>query len=386
MSCFKFGSKLALIALSGLILSACDSSKAVDPPAELVDIKPVLRVTKLWSDSLGGDAERLRLGLQPSVVNGVVYAASHDGEVLAVSADKGKRLWRVKTKLELSAGPAVADGLVVVGSTNGELVALETATGKQRWRHQLSGEILSKALIARDLVIVRTVDGRLHALSAAEGVVRWTVEESVPRLSLRGTSMPILADQTVITGFDNGKLVAVDVNTGDSLWSVTIDAPAGRTELDRLADIDAPAAFSGKDVFVAGFQGRVAMLDVDNGQIWWAKDASSYRGFGLDERVMYLTTDKGLITALRRTDGNQQWEQATLRQRGLTAPAVVGDSLVVGDYEGYLHWLSKADGSVQARAKTDGERITNAPVVADGRVYVQTDGGKLIAFETKPKG
>jgi outer membrane protein assembly factor BamB len=236
------------------------------------------------------------------------------------------------------------------------------------------------------LVIARTVDGRLQALSAADGSVRWTVEEIVPRLSLRGTAMPILTGEAVVAGFDNGKLVAVDVNTGDTLWNVTIDSPTGRTELDRLADIDAPAAASGKDVFVAGFQGRVAMLDMDNGQIWWAKDASSYRGFGLDERVMYLTNANGLVTALRRTDGNQQWEQAALRQRGLTAPAVVGESLVVGDYEGYLHWLSKVDGSVQARAKTDGERITNAPQVAEGRVYVQTDGGKLIAFETRPKG
>lgn len=379
-------SKLVLLAIAGLALSACDNSKAVDPPAKLVDIEPTLQVKKLWSDSLGGKGDRLRLGLQPSIVNGVVYAAAHDGEVVALSADQGKRVWRIKTKLELSAGPAVADGLVVVGSANGELVALEADSGKQRWRHQLSGEMLSKALVGKGLVIARTVDGRLQALNASDGAVRWTIEEAVPKLSLRGTAMPILADEAVIAGFDNGKLVAVDLNTGDTLWNVTIDSPAGRTELDRLADVDAPAAFSGRDVFVAGFQGRVAMLDVDNGQIWWAKDASSYRGFGLDERVLYLTNSNGVITALRRTDGNQQWEQSALRQRGLTSPVAINDSLVVGDYEGYLHWLSKTDGTVQARAKTDGERITNAPVVADGRVYVQTDGGKLIAFESKPKG
>lgn len=379
-------SRLALIAMLGVALSACDNSKAVDPPAELVDIEPVLQVKRLWSDSLGGKSDHLRLGLQPTIVNNVVYAAGHKGEVIALTADKGKQLWRIKTRLELSAGPAMADGLVVVGSANGELVALEADSGKQRWRHQLSGEMLSKALVGNGLVIARTVDGRLQALNAADGSVRWTVEEVVPRLSLRGTAMPILAGEAVVAGFDNGKLVAVDANTGDTLWNVTIDSPAGRTELDRLADIDAPAAASGRDVFVAGFQGRVAMLDLDNGQIWWAKDASSYRGFGLDERVLYLTNANGLVTALRRTDGNQQWEQAALRQRGLTAPAVVGESLVVGDYEGYLHWLSKVDGSVQARAKTDGERITNAPLVAEGRVYVQTDGGKLIAFETKPKG
>ncbi len=379
-------SKFAFLALSGLALTACDSSKAVDPPAKLVDIEPVLKISKVWSTGLGGGADRLRLGLQPTITEDAVYAASHNGEVEAIAADTGKRLWRTKTKLDLSGGPAAADGLVVVGSANGELVALEAADGKQRWQHQLSSEVLSKALIAKNLVVVRTVDGRLQALNATDGSVRWTIEETVPKLSLRGTSMPILAGETVVTGFDNGKLVAVDLVTGDSVWSVTVDSPAGRTELDRLADIDAPAAFSGRDVFVAGFQGRVAMLDAENGQIWWAKDASSYRGFGLDDRLMYLTNSNGLITALRRIDGNQQWEQTTLRQRGLTAAVVAGDSLVVGDYEGYVHWLSRADGAVQARASTDGERITNAPVVAGGRVYVQTDGGKLIAFETKPKG
>lgn len=386
MNFFKLGSKLALVALSGLVLTACNNSKAVDPPAKLVDIKPVLQIKKLWSDSLGGGGERLRLGLQPTIVDGVAYAASHKGVVIAVTADKGKELWRTKTKLELSAGPAAADGVVVVGSANGELIALAADTGMQRWSHQLSGEMLSKPLVGKGLVIARTVDGRLQALNVADGTVRWTVEEVVPRLSLRGTATPIFADEAIIAGFDNGKLLALDVNTGDTLWNVTIDSPTGRTELDRLADIDAPAAYSGRDVFVAGFQGRVAMLDVENGQIWWAKDASSYRGFGLDERVLYLTNSNGLITAYRRTDGNQQWEQAVLRQRGLTAPASIGESVVVGDYEGYLHWLSKVDGSVQARTSTDGERITNAPVVADGRVFVQTDGGKLIAFETKPKG
>jgi outer membrane protein assembly factor BamB len=370
----------------GMALSACDSGKAVDPPAKLVDIKPTLEVKKLWSDSLGGKAVSLRLGLQPSIVGGVVYVASHKGEVTALTAAQGKVVWRINTKLELAAGPAAADGLVVVGSSNGEVLALEAATGKQRWRHQLSGEMLSKALIAQNVVVARTVDGRLHALNASDGSVKWVVEEPVPKLTLRGTAMPILANQSVIEGFDNGRLLAVELSSGDTLWSATINSPVGRTELDRLADVDAPAAFTGKDVFVAGFQGRVAMLDADNGQVWWSKDASSYRGFGLDDSMLYLTRANGLIAALRRTDGSQQWEQAALRQRGLTAPAVIGNSLVVGDYEGYVHWLSRVDGSVQARAKTDGDRITNTPVVADGRVFVQTDGGKLIAFETKPKG
>lgn len=369
-----------------LLLTACDNSKDVDPPAELVDIQPKLRIQRLWSESLGGKSDRLRLALQPTVVNGVLYAASHKGEVLALSADSGKRLWRVKTKLSLSAGPGVGDGLVVVGANDGWLVALDAATGKERWRHLSSGEVLARPLVAEGLVIVRTVDGRLHALATADAAVRWTVEESVPRLSLRGAAPPVLAQDVVVTGFDNGRLVGVDVKTGDSLWNVSIGTASGRTELDRLIDIDAAAQSAGKDIYVIGFQGRIAMLEVDTGQIWWARDLSSYRGLSLDENELFITDANSVVSALRRTDGNPEWEQSALRRRGLTAPALDNDALVVGDFEGYLHWLNKDDGAVLARAKTDGERITNAPVAADGRVFIQTDGGKLIAFRSKPIG
>jgi outer membrane protein assembly factor BamB len=380
--------KSTVLIASLWVLAACDNSKAVDVPAELVDIKPVLEIKKLWSDSLSDNAERLRLGLQPAVVNGVVYAADNNGEVMALAAATGKRAWLTKTKLPLSAGPVVGEELVVVGSIDGELLALSLATGQERWRNQLASEILSKALVAKGVVVVRTVDGRVQGLNASDGSVRWSFDGIVPKLSLRGAAPPVLAEaaDAVIAGFDDGRLVALDILTGDTLWAVTVSTPSGRTELAKLADIDAAAAVSGKDVFVAGYQGKVAMLDLDNGQTWWSKDASSYRGFGLDDVVLYLAKVSGEVTALRRTDGNQQWQQAALLHRGLTAPAVLSDSLVVGDYEGYLHWLSKVDGSVQARAKTDGERITNAPVVAEGRVYVQTDGGTLIAFESKPKG
>lgn len=378
--------RLGWLLAAMLLLTACDNSKDVDPPAELVDIQPKLKVQKLWSESLGGKGDRLRLALQPTVVNGVLYAASHKGEVLALAANSGKRLWRAKTKLSLSAGPGVGDGLVVVGANDGWLVAFDAATGKERWRHLSSGEVLSRPLVADGLVIVRTVDGRLHALAAADAAVRWTVEESVPRLSLRGAAPPVLAQDVVVTGFDNGRLVGVDVKTGDTLWNVSISTASGRTELDRLIDIDAAAQSIGKDIYVVGFQGRVAMLEVDTGQIWWARDLSSYRGLSLGENELFITDAHSVVSALRRTDGNPQWEQSALRQRGLTAPALDNDALVVGDFEGYVHWLNKQDGAVLARTKTDGERITNAPVAADGRVFIQTDGGKLIAFQTRPIG
>lgn len=377
-----FARAFAVVAMLGL-LAACDKDKDPDPPAELTDVAAKRKVGRLWSQSLGGDSERLRLALRPAFADGTVYAASHDGEVTAVAADSGRRNWSIKTKLPLSAGPDVGAGAVILGSSDGDVIALDAATGAQRWRKSVSSEVLAQPLITGDIVVVRTVDGHLEGLSLTDGTTRWSVDETVPRLTLRGTAPPVLAGDRVIAGFDNGKVLAIDPKNGEILWNTIVNAPGGRTELERLADIDAPARVVGDDIFVVGFQGRVAMLALDSGQIWWARDASSYRGFSMDETNLYLTNADSVVIAMRRSDGAVQWEQQALRRRGLTAPALDGDALVVGDFEGYLHWLDKATGEIVARQKTDGERITNAALAVDGRTFVQTDSGKLMAFKTE---
>ncbi len=375
---------LPVLAVAAL-LAACGDSKDTDPPADLVDIKSTLKVDKLWSYSFGGDADRLRLALRVAVTEGVAYAAGYNGEVAAMSADTGRKLWSVKTKLPLTAGPGVGEGIVVVGASNGILIALDAKDGTERWRHRMSSEVLAMPVLAQGIVVVRTVDGHLVGLSVSNAEQRWVVEQTVPKLSLRGTAPAFIVGDTVIAGFDNGRVVAVDLTTGDTQWDTVVGAPRGKNELERLVDIDAPVRAIGDDVFVAGFQGRVAMLGRDSGQIWWARDFSSNRGFALEGDELFATNSDGLVVAMRRTDGTVNWEQAGLRQRGLTAPAVDGHAVVVGDYEGYLHWLNLTDGALIARTSTDGERITNAPLVVDGRVYVQTDGGKLIAYMTKAK-
>lgn len=376
----------AAIAVLGTMLVACDRDQDPDPPAELIDIVAQLDVRRAWSYNLGGDAERLRLALRPAVVGDIVYAASHDGDVVALSADTGRRVWRTDTKRPLSAGPEVEQGLVVVGSSDGDIIALDATSGEERWRVAVSSEVLARPLIHRDLVIVRAVDGHIAALSLTDGASRWRLDEPVPRLTLRGTAPPVLAQDRIIAGFDSGKVLAIDPGNGDVLWNTTVNAPGGRTELERLADIDAPARVAGDDVFVVGFQGRVAMLALDSGQIWWARDASSYRGFVMDTSNIYLTNADGVVVALRRSDGAVQWEQSGLRRRALTAPTLDGDdALVVGDFEGYVHWLDKRTGDIIARQKTDGSRVTNSGVSADGRVFVQTDAGRLVAFHSQPK-
>jgi outer membrane protein assembly factor BamB len=369
-----------VIAMTGLW--ACDKNKDPDPPAQLVDIVPKRDVKQVWSVGLGGDSKALRLALRPVAFEGAVYAASHEGEVVALDANNGKRKWAVKTKLPLAAGPTVDAGVVVLGSSDGDIIVLDAANGQERWRKSVNSEVLAKPLIANDLVIVRTVDGHLEGMALSDGAKRWAVDEQVPRLSLRGTAPPVLAGERVIAGFDNGRVIAVDVRNGDVLWDTIVNAPKGRTELERLSDIDAPAQVSGDDIFVVGFQGRVAMLALDSGQIWWARDTSSYRGFTMDEDNLYLTNADGVVMAMRRNDGTVLWEQSSIRRRGLTAPTIDGTALVVGDFEGFVHWLDKSTGEIVARRKTDGDRITNSAAADESRTYIQTDSGKLIAFKS----
>ncbi len=375
---------LVLLVLGG-VLAACDKDKDISPPVALVAFDSHLSVQRLWEAKLGGKDKRLRLALAPAVDGGRVYAAAADGEVLAFEAKSGHGLWRTKTKLALSAGPGAGSGLVVVGTSDGQLVGLEEATGAIRWKVRTTGEVLAMPVVAPQAVLVRTVDGRVHAFAADTGHEIWSNDEQIPRLTLRGTAAPVVAGDTVVVGYDNGKVAAYGVGNGDVLWDTGVSPPRGKTELERMVDIDGHIEVSGHDVFVAGFQGRVAMLALDSGQIWWSRELSSYRGLTLDGETLYVVTADGSVQAMRRRDGTPLWQQDRLLRRGLTTPVVDGGSLVIADFEGYVHWLDRASGALVGRIKTAKGRVTNAPVVADGVVYLQTDAGRLFALRARAR-
>ena len=375
-----------ILALAAVVLlaSACDKEKEVAPPAELVDFEPQVRVDQVWSTGMKGD-DVLRLGLRPVVRGDRVYVAGHGGLVQALELATGRDVWRADTDLGLSGGPAVGEGLVVVGSSGGDLVALDAETGTKRWQVTTGGEVLTAPTIAEGIVVVRTVDGRLRGLKAADGVEAWSYEQPVPRLTLRGNGAPVVDGDMVLAGLDNGKVVALALATGELLWSTTVAPAHGRTEIERLVDIDSPVRVVGDDVFVVGYQGRVAMLARETGQLWWGRDLSSNRGLAVDGDTLYVTTSDSMVVALRRRDGTPVWSQDALLRRSLTAPVLADGALVVGDFEGYLHWLDVATGEMLARGKTGGGRMSNAPVAAEGLLLLETDSGEVQAWRAEPR-
>lgn len=369
-----------------LALAACDSKdKKLEKPAELTDIKnPTVRIQKLWGASVGGGGKKLRLGLGLAASEDRLFAAGRDGDVAAFDLKTGKQLWRVQTKLVLSGGTGAGNDAVAVGSADGQVVVIGASDGKERWRHAVKGEILSAPAISSTEVIVRTVDGTLRALALVDGSELWTAEQQIPRLTLRGTAAPVVARDVVISGFDNGRVLAVNITDGATVWDSPVSPSHGRTELERLNDIDAAVKVVGDDVFVAGFQGRAAMLALESGQIWWTRDVSSYRGVDVDDEQMYVSSSTGELLALKRRSGQPVWNNDLLKRRSLSAPVVVGDYVVAADLEGYLHWFDRTTGTLAGRVKTGGDRVSNAPLSVNGNLYVITDAGDIAALHGSP--
>ncbi len=376
------------IALAALLIAAgCSKDKDVEPPAQLVKFPTKLAVKELWGDKVGGGKAqvKLRLGLGPAVDNGLVFAASDQGVLLAVNLETGKKVWVKKLKLPLSAGPGAGSGMVVVGTSKGAVLAFEGASGRQLWRTQVNSELLSAPAISEKVVVMRSVDGHLHGFDSSSGKELWSVEQQVPRLSLRGTAIPIIAKEVAVSGFDNGKVMAVSLNSGDTVWDTALASPHGRTELDRLVDIDSEVRVVGENVFAAGVQGRTAMLALDSGQIWWARDMSSYRGLSVDDENLFVTQSDGVVLALRQRDGSELWRNDKLMRRGLSTPAITSRAIAVADYQGYLHWLDKSTGELVARQRVAKFRVSNPPVAVKDTVVVLTDAGNLAAFRAMPR-
>jgi outer membrane protein assembly factor BamB len=382
----KFVARLLLPACLLALAVGCahtpKKEKENDKPAVLKPIKQTVAVQRVWHVSLRGQLPKLRLGLAPVVEADRVYLASAKGVVRAYALANGKELWSRKLKSQLGGGPGANAKMVVVGGTGGELIALAAADGAELWRVRLGGEILATPTVTDDVIIARTVDGRMHALEPGDGRTRWVADQQPPKLSLRGQSEAIIVGDTVYAGFDNGRLMAVLLSSGTTVWDVAVAQARGSTELQRLVDIDAPVVISGDELYAASYQGKLERLSRDNGQLSWSRELSSYRGLALDATSVYLSTAEGEVVALDRVTGVERWRQSALLRRQLSGPVLDHGRVVVGDYQGILHWLNPADGSFVARHKVSRGRIDATPVEAGDLLLALTDKGELGVFRT----
>ena len=372
---------LAVAGLSGCSLFNKDEESE---PAPLVEFSSTVDVRQAWSIKLGDEADIPYSGLRPTYDSGAVYAADHGGAVYSVDPASGRVRWKTETDIAIGAGPGVADDLVVVGSVDGEVIALDAATGAERWRAMVSSEVLAAPGVADGRVIVRALDGRVFGFDAGNGTRLWIYDSGVPLLTLRGNSEPLLRAGLAFIGFDSGKMVALQLDDGNVAWEQPVAVPQGRTELERIVDIDGPMEMVSSDLYAVTYQGLLASLTANSGRLLWVKDMSSFAGLTLARTQLNVADADDAVWGIERSSGGTLWKQDRLVRREICSPARHGDYVVVGDFEGYLHWLSEEDGSFAARRRAGKSAIVARPLSVGDTLFVQTSGGRLVAYRLSP--
>jgi outer membrane protein assembly factor BamB len=367
-----------------LWLTGCSSWSSKDnteQPAPLVEFTPTLTLKTLWTANVGSNIKHGRFKLAPVFHEGKVFAASPRGQVTALDFNDGKPVWRHQLDLTISGGPGIGENLVLVGSNKGEVVALSETDGSERWRVKVSSEVLAAPRVSEGVIVVRTVDGKLVGLdSQKQGERLWVYERTVPLLALRGTGTPVIVKGRIIAGFDNGKLAALDLHTGKLLWEATVAVSQGRTELERMVDIDADPIVVDNIIYVTSYQGRTVAIDLERGQLLWKHEVSSYAGLGVDIDNLYVSDTKSYLWALKRDSGASFWKQEKLQARNITAPVTIGNYVVVGDLEGYLHWMRRDDGQLVARYSIGHNSILVPPLAVENTLIACTTEGEIVAL------
>ena len=381
---------LALVTSLAVLLSGCgtigdsisEMTKGKDnavPPTPLTDIQSSLSVSTNWSRNVGKGGNLNFINLKPILADGQIFVASRDGTVVAIDASNGDVRWEVDTDTRLGAGPGVGDALVLVGSSEGEVIALDITSGKEMWRSRVTSEVLSVPTAAAGVVVARAIDGRLFGLSSIDGERIWTYDRTVPALTLRGSSSPVIAGGLVVYGSDSGKLSALSLKEGLPLWEKTVAFPSGRSELDRIVDIDANPLVVNGVVYAASYQGRIIAMDLETARTIWSRDLSSSSDMSVDRRNLYVTDAEGNVWALDRRSGASLWKQDKLQYRFVTGPIVIDDYVVVSDFEGYQHWLSTDDGHFVARINTDSSGVASTAITDGQQVFSYSQSGELSA-------
>jgi len=369
-----------------LLLSGCswfggDDDEAEIQPAELVEFEQEATITKQWSANIGADNKDFWNSLRPAASTELVFAADHEGKITAIDLATGERRWSTELEQLVSGGVGYGSGLVMVGTIEGQVYALNADDGAIVWTSTVSSEILSSPQSNGQVVVVQTIDNKLFALNAADGSAIWQHEDDAPLLSVRGTSTPVVTEKMVLTGFDSGKLIAFNPENGSLIWEARMALPKGRTDLERMVDLDGSPLLDGDVIYAVTYQGRLGAISRGTGRSLWFQDSNSYQTPAQSLDQVYVSEADSTVRSFRAGSGQVIWSNEDLFLRRVTSPAKLGGTIAVADAEGYLHLLDPLDGHFVARTKVHSSGVSAPMLTVGDSLIVQANNGSLNAFK-----
>jgi outer membrane protein assembly factor BamB len=366
-----------------VLLAACGSPDNSEPPAPLTDINNGLRFDQIWTIKTGAGISAGSYNRQPLLVGDEIFTVDIDGLIKNIDAESGKLKWDFETGIESITGLFGNNKIIVASSRNGELNIYDRTDNNLnlRWSARLKGEIRSAPVTNADSLFIRTVDGRLSSISKADGSIQWTVSHLVPALSLTGNSAPILHNELVIAGFDDGKLAAFDQTNGQVVWEITVSQPTGRSEIERLVDVDGQFILGDGVIYVSSYQGRIAAIQAIDGEELWSRKFSSFNAMSIDADAIYISSDSSHLWSIDRRTGSALWKQDILHARKISAPLLFKDKIIVGDFDGHVHWFNQSDGALIGRLRPSYKRHYSRPFQWDNKIFAMDSDGILSSFE-----
>jgi outer membrane protein assembly factor BamB len=377
--------RLFILFVASLLLLSCSSEDNSEPPAPLTKIEKPVRIIVDWKTNTGAGIETASYNMQPLLVQNQIFSVDTEGLIKSINTESGKVNWSSSTDLPAITGLAGTTEVILASSRDGDLNAYNIVSDglELRWSIQLQGEIRATPVIADQQIFVRTVDGKLSALSLDDGSILWAISRRVPALSLTGNSQPVVRGNLVIAGFDDGKISAFSRVDGLTVWETTVSRPSGRTEIERLVDLDGQFILKDGIIYISSYQGRLAAIQAIDGNLLWSRKFSSYQSIVADEEALYLSSDDSHIWSIDRRTGSAFWKQEALHARKITAPLLIDDKLVVADLEGYVHWLDKSDGAIRGRVQPTDSRHIAQPLIWNNRIVVIDSEGVLSSLYLK---
>ncbi|WP_094751721.1 outer membrane protein assembly factor BamB [Psychromonas sp. CD1] len=386
--------KLVCIGISAFLLNGCSvfsSEKDVVEMAELPVFDATYQPKIAWSQNIGSGVETYFSQLQPNADENSLYVASREGLIKAFSVDTGKLKWsvdlskiknnRLNRSARFSGGITVADDMLLIGTENAQVFSLDKYTGDLLWLAQVRGEVLAQPAYSMGIVVIHTTRGDLTALDSLTGKELWTLSNKLPKLTLRGSSTPVIEQGAIVYGRADGFIATTLLKNGQPLWQLPVARPFGATELDRIVDVDVQPIIHNGIVYTFAYNGNLLAIDLFKGQQLWSGEYSGYNDLALSGKTLYLTDQRGYVFAVDSETGKQLWVNKKLSYRHLTGVTIANQYIVIGDAEGYLHWLDRENGHFVAQQLIDEDGLYRAPFETNNYLYLQTRSGKIVAIE-----